>query len=280
MNKKREENNFLYFLEGTACICVIFIHCMFPRRMGILVCGLARFAVPLFFMVSGYYLYQNSLDEKQVRERIKRKSIKIGCMLGASAAFYLVWTLLRMFWIGGSVSVLQCVHKLLQPRQFFSALVLNDFTEIGGHLWFLAALLYCYLILGGVVHIWGIYGLQKALNLKAAALLLSIHLSGRMILSWRGIDNIWGISVYLWFRNWLFMAFPFLAAGFFIHQNQDKILQTLCVKKLFLLFISGVLLTIVESLFVFQRTGDDRELYCPSCNNPNNRCTAGSSRIR
>lgn len=65
MNYKKEKNHFLFFLEGFACINVIFIHCMFPSWLGVLVCGLARFAVPLFFIVSGYYLVPVNMNREQ-----------------------------------------------------------------------------------------------------------------------------------------------------------------------------------------------------------------------
>lgn len=47
-DKTNVGNALLYFMEGAACISVIFIHCMLPFWPGILMCGLARFAVPLF----------------------------------------------------------------------------------------------------------------------------------------------------------------------------------------------------------------------------------------
>lgn len=43
------KNQSLYFLEGLACVFVIFIHCNFPNYIGILVDVIARFAVPYSF---------------------------------------------------------------------------------------------------------------------------------------------------------------------------------------------------------------------------------------
>lgn len=70
--------------------------------LGVIACALARFAVPLFFMVSGYYLRRDDMTNAQVHERMCLKVKRFG------------------------------------------GLLLNDFTAIGGHLWFIAALLCCY----------------------------------------------------------------------------------------------------------------------------------------
>lgn len=261
MNQKREENNFLYFLEGMACIGVVFLHCMFPSWMGVLVCGLVRFAVPLFFMVSGYYMCYTSKNDRQLVERMQNKICHIGSALFVSIIFYLFWT---MFWElrkQGSSYVLDWFRTFLKPQQLFSMLVLNDFTVIGGHQWFLAALLYCYCIFLVIAHLGYLQHLLELLGCKIFILLLSIHVWSRILLALWSVNDILGIPVYLWFRNWLFMALPFLIAGYLIRQNQDVLLQMFSAKKMCLLFLVGILLTTVENLFVYQKTGDDRELY-------------------
>lgn len=40
--------------KGIACIFVILIHCTFPGIVGEMLRAIARFAVPLFFTVTGY----------------------------------------------------------------------------------------------------------------------------------------------------------------------------------------------------------------------------------
>lgn len=51
-------NHALDFVKGVACIAVVFMHCEFPGRLGTLVQCLVRFAVPFFFMVSGYFCFR------------------------------------------------------------------------------------------------------------------------------------------------------------------------------------------------------------------------------
>lgn len=256
MGEKGVENRFLYFLEGTACISVVFIHCMFPSWLGVFVCGLARFAVPLFFMVSGYYLRHAGMMDQQEKARVRKKIVHIGGVLAASVVLYLLWTLLRHFLMGGRQAVFDDISALFQPRQLFATLVLNDFTVIGGHLWFLAALLYCYLLLLK-------FG-SRALDDTACwsiPLLLGMHVFGRLACALLEIDSFLGIPVYIWFRNWLFMALPFFIAGRWIYRHQDRLLVWFQRERLLILLSLGALLTTIEAILVYRTTGDDRELY-------------------
>lgn len=256
MSKSQVENRFLYFLEGIACMAVIFIHCMFPSWLGVFVCGLARFAVPLFFLVSGYFLYPTDIKPDQMRKRMRRKIIRIGGLLIATVLFYLIWTMMRVCLNGGMESVRFYIYELIQPKQWFATLVLNDFTMIGGHLWFLAALLYCYLIYMKIGRF-----ILKCVGYKSILILLGIHVCGRFWFSIAGIDSIFGISVYIWFRNWFFMAFPFFTAGIWIRYHQNYICSYFSKRKLVCLFGSGIWLSVIEAILTYWLTGEDRELY-------------------
>ena len=53
-----QKNNTLELLKLFASYMVVFIHVLFYGNLGDAVDALARFAVPFFFLVSGYYSYQ------------------------------------------------------------------------------------------------------------------------------------------------------------------------------------------------------------------------------
>ena len=95
--------------------------------------------MPLFFMVSGYYLRRDDMTNAQVHERMCLKVKRFG------------------------------------------GLLLNDFTAIGGHLWFIAALLCCY----GLFRYAGCKWLDKCGG-SVAAILLGVHIVGRGVLAIRG----------------------------------------------------------------------------------------------
>lgn len=255
-DKTNVGNALLYSMEGAACISVIFIHCMLPSWPGILMCGLARFAVPLFFIVSGYYLRKNSSQENEIKRRAKQKAKRLGRILAWAALLYLVWSLTRAILEGGTAQMQTKLLEAFAPRQLFATIFLGDFTPIGGHLWFLAALLVCY----GIIAHTGTTLLKKNTGRLAAALLF-VHVAGRFICALLSVDRLFGIPVYIWFRNWLFMGLPFFLLGDWFRQNQETLVQKFSTKTLLAAFSLGVVLTVAETVLVAARTGDDRELY-------------------
>ena len=70
MNK----NYTLYFFEGLACLLVVLIHAPFPGTLGIIFSSAGRFAVPFFFMISGFSLF-DYLGTPLFCTKIKKKII-------------------------------------------------------------------------------------------------------------------------------------------------------------------------------------------------------------
>lgn len=54
----------LDFAKAIACMGVVIMHCSFPGVFGKFALYLFKFAVPLFFMVSGYFLFRPELDRR------------------------------------------------------------------------------------------------------------------------------------------------------------------------------------------------------------------------
>ena len=66
-----QKNNTLELLKLFASYMVVFIHVFFHGNAGIAVDALARFAVPFFFLVSGYYSYQVSCEKIKNNVNVK-----------------------------------------------------------------------------------------------------------------------------------------------------------------------------------------------------------------
>lgn len=256
MRQSTDDNRTLYFWQGVACLSVVLIHCMLPTSLGVAACALARFAVPLFFMTSGYYLRRGDMTDAQVQERICQKVRRFGGLLLGWALFYLAWTLLRAYASGGAAGVQSELSDIFTIRHMLAMLLLNDFTDIGGHLWFIAALLCCYELFRHAGCKW----LDKCGG-SIAVILLCVHIVGRGVLAALSIDDIGGIPAYLWLRNGAFMGLPFVALGDWIRRNQARLTERLTQKNLMLMLIGGAVLTVIEAGIVQKLTGDDRELY-------------------
>ena len=68
------ENVKLNLVKGFACIGVVFIHVTFPGLAGEIISSASSYAVPIFFMIAGYYAFGK--DEKTIKRRLV-KIIKI-----------------------------------------------------------------------------------------------------------------------------------------------------------------------------------------------------------
>ena len=68
MDDMNMKNDCLNVCKGIAAFFIVFIHCNFPSPVGGMMNGLARFGVPLFFMVSGYFSYGKGMDTVKKRD--------------------------------------------------------------------------------------------------------------------------------------------------------------------------------------------------------------------
>ena len=83
-----------------------------PTGLGVIACALARFAMPLFFMVSGYYLRRDDMTNAQVHERMCLKVKRFGGLL-------LAWTLLRAYASDGVTGVRTALGEIFTIRHIF-----------------------------------------------------------------------------------------------------------------------------------------------------------------
>lgn len=68
---KSNRNVMLNLLKGFACIGVVLIHITFPGKVGDLIKYASAYAVPIFFLIAGYFAFGKNVDT------IKRRLIKI-----------------------------------------------------------------------------------------------------------------------------------------------------------------------------------------------------------
>ena len=201
---RRQYNSCFDFIKGIACICVVFMHCEFPGLFGIVVQTVSRFCVPFFFMISGYYSYYGADEGKQYNARKKITHIaKI--TLFASLFYFGVTVILYMIW--GQ-------HLPLPPRSdIVNWLIFNRSVFISGHLWFLFALLYDYIL----------FSLVYRLRLVTAAIYTIPILILAYIVLAQGA-HIAGIKIpNMIYRNFLIEGFPLFMLGYWFHQNYAKV---------------------------------------------------------
>lgn len=197
---KKNYNYCIDMLRGIACICVVFMHCEFPGALGIAVQCISRFCVPFFFMVSGYYSFY---ADKRSATPVDRKAAHIAKITAVSCALYIFLSLRQG--IGIFLSV---------PAEGWIKWVLfNQPVRISGHLWFLFALLYVYVLYGAVERL-GLTG--TAYKSIPVLLVLYTLLAQGAHLAGYDIPN-------MYYRNWLIEGFPYFMMGHWIHKNQESL---------------------------------------------------------
>lgn len=234
---KKRENETLYILKVWATFSVIAIHFGFLGQIGVFYKVLARFAVPLFFMISGFYSF--SISEEKLKKRIKNLSL----LIISSTSFYFLLDVFLQLTQGN----LRVVFERFTFNNIFNFLVFNQISALIGSLatplWFLYALLHVYIYLFFSNKKW-IFNTILTVIILCCSFIIELKANSA-----------------LFYRNFLFMGVPFFSFGMYFAQIQRKIINYKHFKELFIIgiMISGFL-TLIEYTFL----GANFELYVSS----------------
>ena len=89
--KKRWES--IDFIKGIACMAIVLIHFNFPGEWGVMIKSACKFAVPVFFFISGFFVEwipQKIIDANKIVNTIKH----ILRIIIFSAVFYAIFTVI------------------------------------------------------------------------------------------------------------------------------------------------------------------------------------------
>ena len=228
----RNRNNTLDIIKLAASYMVVFIHILFYGEIGIAVDALARFAVPLFFLVSGYYSYNIP------PEKIKLRIVHLIKLLIFAVLVYTGYDILQLFLAQDIDGIGQYFSRYFNPRVLKKFFLYNVpvHTE---HLWYLLASIYVYLVfcVSTALHI------SDKLIAAASVMLLILHLFLGEFLSFLDIQ----ITRYL-LRNFLLMGIPFFGLGILAKKHRHKLLK-LPDRFIIISAIIGVLETVLSRHF-------------------------------
>lgn len=231
-------------LKGIACLGVVIMHCSFPGTFGKLIAYLFKFAVPIFFMVSGYYLYSSNLNKQQKINKLKHKAFRTLKLLLLSEGIYLVYNLILI-----SLGI-----KTWQIISFnYYDVWINIFTGtfFNGTLWFIYALLYTYLILIILEKVNLNYPNRKYLLFAVG--ILMVHIVSRVILKHFSLYDDYGlVRIY---RSALLYGLPFIMIGYYLKNNKPDI--KLSFTKTISLFFFGYCISIGQYIITKQSVDQD-----------------------
>ena len=227
--KKEKRNYSLNILKGVCCILIVFNHCKFPGITGNLIENYARIGVPVFFMISGFFVSNND------KLKVNKKIVKTMMMLIYSCLFWLIYNILRFYFIDNA-QLFTYLNNLINIKTIGKFILLNE-NPFWGHLWFINALLYCYIYQYIIIK----FNKQKKVEIieKVLAIcLLIFYIIINIIIIKDDLSNIYLI------RNFIFMGIPFFCIGKHINVNKiyfEKI-KILIIIVLFILLNIEILL--------------------------------------
>ena len=235
------KNSTLELLKLFASYMVVFIHILFYGKLGVTVDALARFAVPFFFLVSGYYSYQ--ITTLKIKKRIKNILILFAFSAVCCTAFEIIRLL--KYNTDGLVTL---INKFTKVSTYVDLIVFNVPVS-SGHLWYLLAVLYVYIIFYFITK----FQIEEKIIFTVSLLLLLLH-----IFLGEGL-SIFGTTLPMHFvRNFALMGIPFFSLGLFVKKHEEK-LRGVPNYLIYLLLIIGAFESVFSRFFF-----DANELYVGS----------------
>ena len=229
-----------------ACFFVVCLHINFPGRIGQLITLFARFAVPLFFMITGYYTVCD--DKNKMSEKIDKRLKKIVNLTLTSFIFYFILNILINVKNGTMGNYILQIKNYANILKF---LLLNWTTPVigVGHIWYLFALVYILLILKKVNK----YNLYKKSYIVSILIIVGIYI-------WELIDSYYKLGVsQIYYRNAWLMGFSFFMLGHLMKVKEDKFL--LSNKKLIIFSIITITSVLVLLCYEPKIINGDNCLY-------------------
>jgi len=230
----KDRNITLDLLKLFSAYAIVFLHLIVRDTMGMSVNAVTRFAVPLFFTISGYFLYNNN------PKKILSKFYHIFYIFIGTFILYFSYEIIKLYLLGDTVSLYNFLKYLFDKKQLILFVIFNCTTGIFGHLWYLPAIMYCYIIY---------YFINKTkIDYKICYIFAFILIIIQLILG--ELLSVFDIRLRLYLiRNFLLVGFPFVTLGIFIKEiivKKNQIVLKIPNYILYLLLIMGL----IESLFV------------------------------
>ena len=234
---KKHRNHSLDLLKFIASFLIVCIHFRIFGETGKFVVVIARFAVPVFFMISGYYSYKDNC------ERVRKKLFNILKLYIGVVVLYFCFNVLVKVLGGQYREAIWYISTYFRIQYTSKSIIFNE-SITAMHLWFLGALIYSYVIRYFVLKA----KIKDNIIYILSAVLLSVHLVLGIGVTALGIETPAFLMNNYVLRNFLFMGFPLFTLGQFIKKKESVILEKVSGKIIALI----LLLWLAESFIVYR----------------------------
>lgn len=195
-------------LKAVCAFLIVCIHVPFPGKFGAYFMTLTRVAVPIFFMISGYF-YSDTIRRHKEKRQIK----KILMLVLEANLLFLLWNIVLS--ILKREDIVAYAQSTLTGKNLLIFLIFNE-SPLAGHLWYLGAILYVLLI----VLLMDKHNCRKVLYCLTPVLLIVDLVFGKysLLIFHREFP-------YILVRNFLCVGIPYFCIGNMIREqyNSEKI---------------------------------------------------------
>lgn len=213
---------------------IVCIHFKFFGAAGEFITVIARFAVPVFFMISGYYSY--GAEEKKIRSKI----FNILKLYLIALVLYFCFNIAVMLINGQYREAMWYVSTYLRIQYTAKTILFNEsLTAI--HLLFLGSLIYTYIIWYFIIKT----KIKDNAVYVISCILLLVNIGVGIGLPLCGIETPDFLLQNYILRNFLFTGFPLFTFGHFMRKNEDAILKVMSGKLIVIFILVGVVDAVV-----------------------------------
>ena len=222
----------LYVLKAICAFLVVVIH--FPMKYGYYFYPIVRIAVPCFFMISGYFLY-NDNREKMISNLKRALSKTLHVTITAYLFYFLIEIVNYIIFKGNSLST--------SSNTIFYYLLAGPQIGSSSHLWYLIAYLETLIVA---------FICTKSNTIKILWCLIPIGLTANLLLGKYGFllpsfdFSSVGIPKYIIARNFFTIGIPAFACGLLLRKNIAQINERVNNKKAWITAISFLILASLE----------------------------------
>ena len=241
MPSKSNRFHSIDFVKGIAALSIVCLHCANNDAFDSIIHLVGRMAVPMFFIITGYYLPSMIKSGHITNHIVKILKIILGGFL-----FYLAMSSLDAYLKGNLWEHLTHLIEwnVLGRRLLFAHF---PFNVDAGHLWYLMAILYvlCFILL-----------FTRKYPVKKLYVLIPILFMGGYLIS--TFDSNGAMRSY--YQNYLFTGIPYVLLGSYIREHGTG--QQLSNHRFGLLIVIFAGLYLAEiGLYVFTGLPSRREHY-------------------
>lgn len=194
MEEKR--NNSIDNLKAICTFLIICIHVPFPGEIGAYFITLTRIAVPIFFMITGFFYLDIIFYHKEVKQ-IK----KILKLLIEANVIFLIWNILCKVFCGKNI--IHYLQSTITLKNIIKFVVFNE-SPLGVHLWYLGAVFYVLLI---------VFFLDKLKLRKILYILVPFLLIIDLVFGKYSLIIFHHEFPYILVRNFLCVGIPYFCIG-------------------------------------------------------------------